>query len=37
MVSDKIEISGEVERTKMGQKCLEIQLEHASEEIATSK
>jgi len=34
MVSDEIEISGEVQLTKMGQKCLEIQLEPASKEIA---
>jgi len=37
MVSYDIEISDEVELTKMGQKCLEMQLEPASEEIATSK
>jgi len=31
MVSDEISISCEVELTKMGQKCLEIQLEPSSE------
>jgi len=35
MVADEIEISCEVELTKMGQKCLEMQLEPASEEVAT--
>jgi len=37
MVCDEIEISGEVEQTEMEQKCLEMQLEPASGEIATSK